>query len=84
MSVNQLQRVFDYDGQQVRTAVIDGQPWFVAKDVCDILELGNVAQAVSRLDEDEKGVTLNDTPDGGRSWAGSSSSICTARRRQHE
>lgn len=53
--MGQLQRVFDYDGQQVRTAVIDGQPWFVAKDVCDILELGNVAQ--------------NDTPDGGRSWA---------------
>ena len=79
--MGQLQRVFDYDGQQVRTAVIDGQPCFVVKDVCDIVELGNVAQAVSRLDEDEKVVTLNDTPDGGRSWAGSFCSISIARRR---
>lgn len=62
--MNYIERVFSYDGQPVRTVVTDGQPWFVAKDVCDILELGNVAQAVSRLDEDEKGVISNDTPGG--------------------
>lgn len=39
----------------------DGEPWFVAKDVCDALGLGNVGQALARLDEDEKGsITLND------------------------
>jgi anti-repressor protein len=38
-----------------------GEPWFVAKDVCDILELSNVGQALSRLDEDEKNsIILND------------------------
>mgnify|MGYP000933133895 CR=1 FL=1 len=62
--MNQLQRVFEYEGKSLRTALVDGQSWFVAKDVCDILELGNVAQAVSRLDEDEKDVISNDTPGG--------------------
>lgn len=37
------------------------EPWFVAKDVCDALGLGNVGQALARLDEDEKSsITLND------------------------
>lgn len=38
-----------------------GEPWFVAKDVCEILELTNVGQALMRLDDDEKNtITLND------------------------
>ncbi|WP_219723965.1 phage antirepressor [Akkermansia muciniphila] len=45
----------------VRAVVKDGEPWFVAKDVCDALEIGNSRQAVSYLDDDEKGVTTNDT-----------------------
>lgn len=45
----------------VRAVVKDGEPWFVAKDVCDTLEIGNSRQAVSYLDDDEKGVTTNDT-----------------------
>lgn len=31
-----------------------GDAWFLASDVCRILELENVARAISRLDEDEK------------------------------
>ena len=39
----------------------DGEPWFVAKDVCEILGVGNSRQALSRLDDDEKNtVILND------------------------
>ena len=34
---------------------------FVAKDLCDVLEVENSRQALTRLDEDEKGVILNDT-----------------------
>lgn len=52
---------FEYNQQQVRVVVIDGNPWFVAKDVCDVLDIGNSRQAVDRLDEDEKGVTSVDT-----------------------
>ena len=50
---NSLQ-VFVYEGSNVRTVMLDGELWFVAKDVCDILGLGNVTQAVSALDDDEK------------------------------
>ncbi|WP_376776453.1 BRO-N domain-containing protein, partial [Bacillus stratosphericus] len=32
--MNELQKVFNYQEQQVRTVVKDGEPWFVAKDVC--------------------------------------------------
>lgn len=48
--------VFDYEGAAVRTVSIDGEPWFVASDVCTVLEIGNPSQAAARLDEDE--VTL--------------------------
>lgn len=39
----------------VRSILIDGEPWFIAADVCQILGLGDTSKAVSRLDVDEKG-----------------------------
>lgn len=42
----------------------DGEPWFVAKDVCAILELKNPRSTLALLDEDEKGVHIVDTPGG--------------------
>lgn len=42
----------------------DGQPWFVAKDVCDSLGIGKYRDALSRLDDDERGSLLVDTPGG--------------------
>ena len=45
---------FGYDDQLVRTVVIDGMPWFVAKDVCEALELSDVSMSVAKLDDDEK------------------------------
>ena len=62
--MNQLQRVFDYEGQQIRTVVVDGNPWFVAKDVCDVFGDTHYRRSVGRLDEDEKGVTPLSTPGG--------------------
>ena len=38
---------------QVRTVIVEGDVWFVAKDVCDCLELSNPTKVVERLDEDE-------------------------------
>ena len=52
--MNELERIFEYSGVQVRTIVRDGEPWFVAKDVCDVLELDDTRRAVERLDEDER------------------------------
>lgn len=51
---NQLSQIFQYQNKQMRTILIDGEPWFVAKDVCDILEIGNPTMALARLDDDEK------------------------------
>lgn len=61
MNNNIIQTFADERFGTVRALAIDGEPWFVAKDVCDALGLGNVGQALSRLDEDEKNsITLND------------------------
>lgn len=38
----------------VRSTVIDGEPWFVAADVCAVLGLKNTKQAVDRLDQEDK------------------------------
>ena len=39
----------------------DGEPWFVAADVCKALEIANNRDALTRIDDDEKGVALADT-----------------------
>ena len=39
---------------EVRVVEKDGEPWFVAKDVCDVLELSDVNKTTARLDDDEK------------------------------
>lgn len=44
----------------VRVTTINGEPWFVAADVCRVLEISNPSMALNRLDDDEK-MTLNST-----------------------
>ena len=39
---------------KIRTLTIDGEPWFVAVDVCRALEIGNPTDAMRRLDADER------------------------------
>ena len=53
---------FDFEGLEVRVITDErGNPWFVAADdVCGALDLGNTSQALTRLDEDEKGVITNE------------------------
>lgn len=53
----------------IRMQVIKGEPWFVAKDVCDTLSIYNSRDAVGRLDNDEKGVGNTDTPGGNQEVA---------------
>lgn len=53
---------FDFEAHPIRIVVIDGEPWFVAADVCEALGYTNSRQAVAaHLDDDEKGVTICDT-----------------------
>ena len=44
----------------VRTVTRDGEPWFVAADVCKALEIHNAADAIKRLDDDER-MTIDST-----------------------
>jgi len=47
---------FDFEGRQVRVVTdAQGEPWFVAADVCAALHLPDTHKAVARLDDDEKG-----------------------------
>lgn len=46
----------------IRVVMHEGEPWFVAKYVCECLELNNVTEALRNLDEDEK-ITLSN-PEG--------------------
>lgn len=51
----------------VRVIERKGEPWFVASDVCRALEIKNTADAISRLEDDEKGVVSTYTPGGDQS-----------------
>ena len=54
--------VFRFEGtREVRTVVRDGEPWFVAKDICDILDISQYRDAISTLDEDERASVVVDT-----------------------
>lgn len=59
--------VFNFDDVVVRTVIGEnGEPWFVAADVCKVLEIGNVGQAMTRLDDEEKAdIITNDTSSNG-------------------
>ena len=52
---NQQVVPFNFNGLAVRTLSQNNISWFVAKDVCDALEIVDHKQAVSRLDDDERG-----------------------------
>lgn len=45
---------FDFRGHSVRAVTIAGEPWFVASDVCRVLEVVNTTQAMQALDDDER------------------------------
>ena len=51
----------NFEGEPVRVVTRDGEPWFVAADVCRVLELDNVSMALRVLDPDEKGGNIVDT-----------------------
>lgn len=63
MQATSLQRFFEENSNVcIRAQVINGEPWFVAKDVCQALLIKNSRDAVSNLDEDEiSDVVLTDT-----------------------
>jgi anti-repressor protein len=47
-------QVFSFEGNEVRTVKLDGEPWWVLKDVCSVLGLSNPTIVADRLDDDER------------------------------
>lgn len=47
---------FQYQSHAIRTVTIDGEPWFVAVDICAALTIANARDAISKLDDDERQV----------------------------
>ena len=55
--MNKEMSLFDFKDKQIRVLIDEnGDPWFVAKDVCDILEISNSCQSMQSLDDDEKAI----------------------------
>ena len=59
--MNKLQIFKSHEFGEIRTTIQNGEPWFVAADVCKALDITQNRNAVARLDDDEKGVRLTDT-----------------------
>lgn len=59
-----IERVFYYNDHSVRIVEKDGEPWWVAKDVCEILEISNLSTSTALLDDDERGLHSVETPSG--------------------
>ena len=61
-NTNYVTKKFLFNDQQVRTVVRDGEPWFVGKDVADILGYKNQRDALAKHvdDEDKNSVAIRD------------------------
>ena len=67
---NEIQLFQFKEKHQVRVSLDeDGNPWWVAADVCNILGLGNPRTSIALLDDDEKDVHSMDTPGGPQEMA---------------
>ena len=55
---------FTYQDSPVRTVLVDGEPWFVAKDVCDHFGVTNRNRVMQYVDDEDKGGTQINTPGG--------------------
>lgn len=50
-------QIFNYQNNEVRTVEMNGEPWFVLKDVCEVLGISHITDTAKRMDEDEVGQT---------------------------
>ena len=50
---------FNFENQSIRALVINNEPWFVAKDLCDTLGITNPSKAILNLDDDEKMISTD-------------------------
>lgn len=61
---------FGFEGNNVRVMMDErGEPWWVAKDVCEILGIEKHRDAIARLDDGERASTIADSPGGPQEMA---------------
>lgn len=56
--------LFSFQNQNIRVLGTPENPWFVAKDICNILEIKNASDTLSRLDDEDKGYIVLTDPTG--------------------
>lgn len=66
--MNELQN-FNFSGQNVRIITINDEPWFVGKDVADILEYSDTQAMTRRLDDEDKETYTDKSSGQGRNVA---------------
>jgi prophage antirepressor-like protein len=76
---------FTYGEKPVRVVQLEGEPWFVAADVCAVLEIGNPTMALRSLDDDERALNSIEGIPGGVSvnvisWPGLYSLVLRSRK----
>ena len=58
---NEIQ-IFNFESnKKIRVIEKNNEPYFVVKDICNVLGIKNSRDAIKQLDDDEKGVVLTDT-----------------------
>lgn len=58
-------QIFNFQGNDVRSVLIDGEPWFVGKDVAEVLGYSNPQKAIrDHVDDEDKGMNEMVTPGG--------------------
>ncbi|WP_320745667.1 BRO-N domain-containing protein [Enterobacter cloacae] len=63
--MNTKPSIFSFESScNIRAVMVDGNPWFVAADVCNAVGIKHSASAMRALDNDEKGVHSMHTPGG--------------------
>ena len=55
--MNEIQLFNNPEFGEIRSVIVDGEPWFVLKDICAAFGERNYRRVTSRLDDDEKGVS---------------------------
>lgn len=66
---NEIQIYQNKEFGTLRTVVKNGEPWFIAKDVCEMFKDSNRSRTMQSLDDDEKGYTQMTTPGGTQNFA---------------
>lgn len=45
---------FNFNSNDLRVVELEGEPWFVAKDVCDVIGIANPSNALRGMDDTER------------------------------